>query len=145
VIFLPDDLWVVADTFLGIGSHELRVQWQGGLFPWKAVPGGMELRTPEGGFQSRLFDGGGVPLPVTVVEGEDSPPRGWISRYYGEKLPAPSLAVRRREALPCTWVSVLSGGGAEVRVSEGLWTVEAACGKIRVAVGPEGLGTAAPA
>jgi hypothetical protein len=40
-------------------------------------------------------------------------------------VPVPSLAVERSGPLPTTFVSLLSGGGAAVKVSDGEWSVGA--------------------
>lgn len=40
--------------------------------------------------------------------GQNSPPRGWLSRYYGEKMPVPSLNVGGSVQLPFSLVTILS-------------------------------------
>src|SRR4051794_23943800 len=85
----------------------------------------MTLHTPEGPFTVTVLDEAGAPLPATVVSGQESPPRGWLSRYYAERTPVPSLAVERSGPAPMTMVSVLAGGTPRVRVEGGRWSVEA--------------------
>jgi len=130
VIFVKDDLWIVVDRIEGDGVHDLRLHWLGGEFPWTAVEHGMNLSTPAGPFSLRVFDAAGAPLAATVAAGATDPPRGWLSRYYGEKVAVPSLAVQRQTALPATFVSVLSGAPYAASVANERWTVEQHNGRI---------------
>jgi asparagine synthase (glutamine-hydrolysing) len=109
VLFMKDDLWIVADTILGTGSHAARLHWLGGPYPFSASPehGSMRLDTPLGPFGVTVFDMDGSPVPVTVVAGQDDPPRGWLSRYYGEKAPVPSMAADVSGSCPITLLSIL--------------------------------------
>jgi asparagine synthase (glutamine-hydrolysing) len=123
VLFLKDDLWVVADRIHGSGEHAMRLQWLGGDFPWIDTGNGMELTTPVGRFSVALFDADGHPKPSSVTAGLDDPPRGWASRYYGEKIAVPSLAVEERTTLPFAIVSILSGAPYSVSVAGLCWTI----------------------
>ncbi len=139
VFFLPDDLWVVADSLSGEGEHLVRLQWLGAPYPHASQEGGLRLETPEGPFVVRSYTVDGRSLKASIVSGGEDPPRGWISRYYGEKLPAPSLAFEFRARVPVTVISVLSGGEARVEVVAGGWTVEHPCGKIRFSCTSAGI------
>ena len=125
VLMVEADCWVVVDTLLGNGDHDARLHWLAGDFAFETSNMGLTLRTPAGPFTLATFDEKGHPLEVEVFRGQDDPPRGWLSRYYGEKVPVPSLVVRRRSALPMVFVTVLSGGGATVAVQGDRWSVEA--------------------
>jgi len=124
VIFVKDDLWIVVDRVEGSGVHDVRLHWLGGDFPWHAVGNGMDLSTPAGPFSVRVLDAQGAAVAATVAAGADNPPRGWLSRYYGEKIAVPSLAVAQRDALPATFVSVLSGVPYSASVAKERWTIE---------------------
>jgi hypothetical protein len=127
VLFLKDDLWIVVDHITGEGSHALRLHWLGGDFPnaYEASAGRLTLNTGAGDFFIQILDTRGRPVPGDVVAGRVHPPRGWLSRYYGEKTPVPSLAVETEGALPATFVSVLSGGTqAGVRVVGEDWAID---------------------
>ena len=50
-------------------------------------------------------------------------PRGWLSRYYGEKVPVPSFAATRSGPLPITFVTLLAGGVPTAFVSGDAWSV----------------------
>jgi asparagine synthase (glutamine-hydrolysing) len=132
VLFVKDDLWVVVDRVAGEGEHRVRLQWLGGDYPHRHdAPGGvLTLETPEGPFCVAVVDPSGAPAEGDVVRGGQEPPRGWLSRYYGEKIPVPSLVVERSGALPITLVSVLSAGPAEVVAAGGRLSVS--CGALRV-------------
>lgn len=126
VLFLKDDLWVVVDHIVGDGSHAMRLHWLCGDFPYSydAGAGRLALHTTVGNFFVQVLDARGHSIPGDVVAGQEHPPRGWLSRYYGEKTAVPSLAVEVERLLPATFVSVLSGGSApEVRVSGERWSI----------------------
>jgi hypothetical protein len=70
----------------------------------------LSLETPSGRFVVRAYDEQGTPLAADVVRGQESPPRGWLSRYYARKVPVPSFAVERGGPVPLTFISVLGLG-----------------------------------
>jgi asparagine synthase (glutamine-hydrolysing) len=127
VLFVKDDLWVVVDTILGNGTHAIGLNWQGGDFPYEPGEGGSQLilATPSGKFSVTVLDESGNPLSGDVVAGQEAPPRGWLSRYYGEKVAAPSFAIEHMGQLPFIFVSILGAGKPEVKVTEGHWSVTA--------------------
>jgi asparagine synthase (glutamine-hydrolysing) len=112
VLMLKDDLWIVADTIQGRGLHRARLHWLCGDFPHRARPAEqmLSLETPSGRFVVRAYDEQGTPLAADVVRGQESPPRGWLSRYYARKVPVPSFAVERGGPVPLTFISVLGLG-----------------------------------
>jgi len=111
VLFLKDDLWVVVDHIAGSGQHAMRLHWLAGDFPhtYDGDISRLTLQTDAGPFFIQALDERGAPLPATVVAGQEHPPRGWLSCYYGEKIAVPSFAVHVAQVLPATFVSVLSG------------------------------------
>jgi hypothetical protein len=126
VLFLKDDLWVVVDHIVGDGSHAIRLHWLCGDFPYSndAGAGRLMLNTAVGDFCVQVLDAGGHGIPGDVVAGREDPPRGWLSRYYGEKTAVPSLAVETERPLPATFVSVLCGGRTpDIRVSGDRWSI----------------------
>jgi len=124
VLFVKDDLWVVVDRILGSGTHGARLHWLCGDFPYDETAGGLILDTTEGEFSIRVLDDAGQPLAGDVVSGQEKPPRGWLSRYYGEKQPVPSLAVKQRGTLPLTFVSILGARTPQVGTSDGVWQID---------------------
>ena len=126
VLQVKDDCWVVVDTLLGNGQHEARLHWLAGDFPVESPGAGrLTLRTPAGPFTIATFDENGLPLEGDVVRGQDDPPRGWLARYYGEKVPVPSLVVGRRGRLPMVFVTVLTGDASTVVLERDRWRIEA--------------------
>jgi asparagine synthase (glutamine-hydrolysing) len=126
VLYLKDDLWVVVDRMEGSGAHRVRLHWLGGDFPHGPRPDGqtaLELETPDGPFRVGVFNAAGHPIPGEIVTGQNHPPRGWLSRYYGEKVPVPSLSVELSERLPLTLVSILGPHIPSVSVSASSWSV----------------------
>ncbi|MBN2191930.1 MAG: heparinase II/III-family protein [Polyangiaceae bacterium] len=104
------ELWGVVDDLTGTGRHRLRVHWQLGAFPAEHDGSRATLHTPQGDFSVGCYTTEGTPLPSTLVHGDEALPRGWLSRYYGEKVPAPSFAVELELELPARLVTVLGAG-----------------------------------
>jgi heparinase II/III-like protein len=124
ILFVKDDLWIVLDRIEGSGRHSARLHWLGGDFEWiTSAENGMELRTPEGVFTVAVYDAQGNPLVCDVVAGDESTPRGWLSRYYGEKVAVPSLAATVAAQAPLTFVSVLAGTSCDVHVGGTEWQI----------------------
>ena len=126
VLFAKDDLWIVVDRLTGTGTHTARLHWLAGEFPhsYAAETGRLEMNTPAGAFVVQVFDDRGQPVAGDVAAGKSDPPRGWLSRYYGEKTRVPSLAIETTQPLPTTFVSVLGGGHPRVAVDGDRWSVE---------------------
>jgi hypothetical protein len=70
----------------------------------------LSLETPSGLFVVRAYDEEAAPLPPDVARGQESPPRGWLSRTYARKVEVPSYAVERDGPVPLTFISVLGAG-----------------------------------
>ncbi|MBK8696573.1 MAG: heparinase II/III family protein [Deltaproteobacteria bacterium] len=123
--FFDDGTMVVIDRITGEGEHSARLHWLGGPYPYTADPAhvAMTLHTSKGDYGVAVFDRTGAPLAGTVVRGQSDPPRGWVSRYYGEREDVPSLAVEQRAKCPLEFVTVLGEGPLEVSVEGGRWTV----------------------
>ncbi len=125
VLRVSDSAWVVIDRVSGDGTHHARLQWLGGTFPFTTDEASKSVRveTPAGAFAVRVFDGLGEALDIDVVAGRESPPRGWLSRHYGEKVAVPSMVVRRSFDGAITLVSVLAGDACTVDVDAGVWAL----------------------
>jgi asparagine synthase (glutamine-hydrolysing) len=126
VLFVKDDLWVVVDTVTGSGWHSARLHWLAGDYPYQFDPLNSELslETPLGDFGVAVLDGSGKPFQnCDVVKGDDVTPRGWTSRYYGEKAPVPSLVATTSGSPPLVFVSVLCPGRPAISVDETSWSI----------------------
>jgi hypothetical protein len=89
-----------------------------------AVDNRLTLETDAGSFFVQVLDAHGLPTPGNVVAGQERPPRGWLSRYYGEKVAVPSFAVAVEQDVPATFVSVLSGGRTpDLSVDGAKWSI----------------------
>lgn len=132
VLFLKDDLWVVADHLLGTSVHAARLHWLCGPFAPAPTAEGVCLKTPAGPFSISMFDMAGRPLNCEVATGLDTPsgPRGWHSRYYGSKEPVPSLCAECQVKLPTSFVSVLAAGTPVIAVERNRWNISGTSGSI---------------
>ena len=137
VLHVKDDLWVVVDRVGGEGRHQARLHWLCGAYPhrYERAAGRLALETPAGPFTVTVLDPAGHPAPGEVVAGQEQPPRGWLSRYYGEKVPVASLAVVVAAEAPLTLVTVLAGGTPEVTVAGDRWHVAVAGRGVRFRIG----------
>jgi hypothetical protein len=136
---LKDDMWIVVDRIDGRGDHRMRLQWLCGDFPFVSDEpnGGISLETSKGPFTVHVFDERGHAVPATTVAGADTPPRGWLSRHYGDKTAVASLVVERHVSAPATFVSILSGIDYEIAAAAGRWHILAACTVTTFMIGEE--------
>jgi hypothetical protein len=124
VLHAKDDLWVIVDHILGKGSHSARLHWLAGPYPhrYESAAGQLSLDMPAGVFCVKVMDASGKPLEGDVASGAVGP-RGWLSRYYGEKEPVPSMAVEQVGEMPLVFVSILGAGPVDARVEGDRWRV----------------------
>lgn len=123
VLFCKDDVWVVVDTIYASGEHTSRLHWAAGPFSYREEQGSVALETSQGDFYLTVLNGHGQPCELDVVAGQVDPPRGWLSRYYAEKIPAPSIAALQHGRGTMTFVSVLAPQIPEVRVERDGWLI----------------------
>jgi hypothetical protein len=127
VLLLKDRECIVAvDTIGGAGEHNVKLQWLAGAAEYAFDPESslLRLNTPVGPFFVKVVDGCALPANADVACGRQSPPRGWLSRYYGEKAAVPSLHAGGRLPLPATLVTVLSPAEPLVSLRDGAWMVD---------------------
>lgn len=125
VLYAKDETWVVIDRISGSGQHRSRLHWLGGPYPYRynTDAGELTLDTAAGPFSVRVLDGEGHVRPGDVAAGQEGPPRGWLSRYYGEKMSVPSLFVTSTDEVPQTFVTILSAGPPDIHVKKEGWSV----------------------
>jgi asparagine synthase (glutamine-hydrolysing) len=141
VLYIKDDVWIVLDAVMGFGSHRIRLHWLAGDYPFQAgnEDSSLHLYTPDGLFSVSTFDDSANLLSGNVVVGGETPPRGWLSRSYAEKVPVPSLAVEREGKLPLLSLSVLCAGVPEVQASDANWRVVAGEATVEFTVSDTGI------
>ena len=125
VLRVGDDLWIIADALLGEGEHDARLHWLCGEFPVSLREGGAALDTPAGALSLAVFDGAGAAQSLDLAVGQEDPPRGWLSRYFAERVPVGSLALQRRARLPWIAVTAVGAGMPTARVNGEAWTINA--------------------
>lgn len=128
VLAIKDGLWVVVDHVAGYGVHDLRLHWLLGDVPLEVDEraGRVTLAPPDGPVVLQVVDEAARPLGLDVVRGRMDPPRGWQSRFYGERLPTPSVAVRGTRALPATSLTLIGEGSLRFGREGEHWWVESA-------------------
>lgn len=124
VLRAHDDLWIIADTLFGEGVHDARLHWLCGEFDGASDEGAVSLLTPEGALYLTVLDERGAEQPLDVAAGEEDPPRGWLSRYFGERVPVRSVVCASTQtALPWTRVTVVGTSKPTARVNAGAWSI----------------------
>ena len=107
VIFVKPGYWILIDDLAGAAHHQVDLTFQFGALdvtlghhPWARAqtPGGRVLWISP--FPS-------APVHPSLKSGELSPPRGWISREYGQRQAAPMLIYSFAVALPWRIVTLL--------------------------------------
>jgi len=94
----PDERVVVRDELRGPAGARCHVslQWLLGDFPFRQEHEGLSsvvLDTPGGAWRLEVRSAAGNLLPASIVTGQLTPPRGWLARHYGTRIPTPSLLV----------------------------------------------------
>lgn len=140
-----DGTGVIVDTVLGEERHRVRLHWLFGDFPYEfeAAAGGVTLSTPRGLFSLAVVGDGVGPVEFTVASGEDKPPRGWSSRYFGEKVAVPSLAAVSEAGLPARFVSAFGPGNVKVKRQGSTLEIRSSSGTFELRLGDDGLLTPA--
>lgn len=125
VLMYPTGFTVVHDQIQGKGQFAATLQWLGGPYTWSCDPTRGELTLASRvAFHLRVLDRQARALSVDVVAGRESPPRGWLSRYYASKVPVPSLECAL-EGLDTIEFVTLLGPSANSIVADGeRWMVE---------------------
>jgi len=133
VLFWKHGVWVVRDSILGTGNHSARVHWLGGDYPGQAKGLGVfALSTPAGEFCIVTKREDGSPLEGNLIKGGTHPPRGWLSRHYGEKVSVPSIEVTQSSSVPLRIFSFIGPGPLEVSKVNDSWMVKSAQGEFQV-------------
>jgi len=140
VLFVKPDLWVICDDVVGSRSNTIRLQWQAAPLPseWTTAECRLTLQTAHGCISLQVLDPSAVPRIGDVQSGHNSPPRGWVSRRYGTKTPAPSLAVSFTSELPARTVTVIGSGTPIASAERTSWTIQTEKADVEFTLSPEG-------
>ena len=127
ILLTKGGLCVVVDHVFGSSPEprDVRVHWQGGPLPWEfdTVENRLSLLTDAGPYFVSVHVADGEAIDVDAVAGQEAPPRGWVSRAYAEKAPAPSLVASWRGTLPFTCVTVMAARTYRVKSAGADWSV----------------------
>ena len=91
--FVKPHYWVVADFLRpeDDAEHEYEMLWHFGDGEAKVEGGAVRLVGERAGIYVAPQIG---EAQVEIIEGQEEPPQGWISYWYGEKQPAPTAVYR---------------------------------------------------
>ncbi len=99
--------WEVTDDLSGNGRHRVTLRWNLPELPYtfEREEGRLTIELPSGRAQIEMEGPPGMTLDV--VRGSDKPGKtsGWMSPYYGELIPRPTLEARVVCLLPVTFVT----------------------------------------
>ena len=107
VVFVKPSYWIVVDDLAGATRHQVDLTFQ--FAPIEVTLGPhawARARTPRGRvlwvspFPS-------APIHASITSGEVAPIRGWISRDYGQRQPAPMLVYSSSVSLPWRILTLL--------------------------------------
>ncbi len=122
VLQLGDECWVIVDyvTASDDAAHAMRLHWLLGEFAYQLnVEGAVQMDTPRGAFVLGVYDINARPIALNVAKGvtpdknNNTSARGWLSRYYADKVPVASVVVERRAKVPMTMITVCGGAPVE--------------------------------
>jgi hypothetical protein len=133
VLFVKDDLWIVADRLESPGGRGVRLRWLPGAFPYTHRTGRarLVLHTGAGPFSIAVLDESGRTCPGDLVGGAAPSAPAGLPGIESARTLAPSLAVEQDGPMPVTLVSVICGGLPKVQVEGREWRVRSDRGEVR--------------
>jgi asparagine synthase (glutamine-hydrolysing) len=101
--------WEVTDEVQGAGSHQLTLRWNLPDVPYTFEREAARLRldAPCGPVVIEIAGPEGLALDIRRGKDEQGGTSGWMSLYYGEMLPRPTLEARTQCTLPATIVTYI--------------------------------------
>ncbi|HOF18943.1 MAG TPA: hypothetical protein PK082_08530, partial [Phycisphaerae bacterium] len=112
------------------------LRWRLGGEEWVQVADGLRGRVDREDFRVLLL---GPPAATKLVVGQENPPEGWESRYYGEKEASPLLLIRAEGVSAAAWFVSVFGPAEQVERFAGIRRFDAGNpgGKLVLARCPE--------
>jgi hypothetical protein len=107
VIFVKPAYWILVDDLTGTGRHEIDLTFQFGPLNVQLGPHPWARAETASGRALWISPFPSAPVRPTLKCGDLSPIRGWISRDYGRREPAPMLIYSSTVALPWRIVTLL--------------------------------------
>lgn len=118
VVYAASGYWIVVDFLTGSGLHELSATFQLGEGMSRGGSGDGVFTDGEG---RSIRIGSWLPegVRLEIVEGQKTPPAGWVSPGFGLMRPAPALVARGTTTLPAAlaFAVVPLGAGEPPEVS----------------------------
>ncbi|MFH1130915.1 MAG: alginate lyase family protein [Pseudomonadota bacterium] len=119
IVALKGDFWVVIDDVLGKNTNQTILRWHMLDSPYSLRENSVALETPRGKIWLSIFSKPACSQELRIVRGQNEPgeTQGFVSPYYGELLPSPTLECVWRCQLPQRILTVI-GPEEKVRVNE---------------------------
>ncbi len=121
VICLAVNLWVVVDDLLGNGDHKATLRWHLADWPWALDDevGRVTATTEYGDVSLAVSSGSASKTPLNLVSGRDHDGdiQGFVSPYYNEKLPAPTLEATFEFHDKIRLVTAIQLGGSPIELT----------------------------
>jgi hypothetical protein len=123
---------VVCDDVTGQGVHKARLHWLAAplRYTWEPADCRLLLETGAGPLAVQVVDGKGRPGHGEIVTGRESPPRGWVSRRYGERQPVASFSVEERRAVPIRFLTIIGPDRPRAERIDSEWNITTAAGRL---------------
>ena len=147
LFWVVGEYWVVCDVLTGIGSHRGESFFHFASIAAALDDDGLTCRVGDAGHSLTVIPAPELSLRACLTRGQLDPPRGWLSRGYGHREPAPVLVYSQSGPLPLSFaVALVPARGklaptvrltrSPVHVDRALQP-EPASGAVKVALGPE--------
>ncbi|NLX15211.1 MAG: hypothetical protein GXY44_16405 [Phycisphaerales bacterium] len=111
LIRLGNEAWLIVDDVLGNGEEEVELFWQLADVDYILQGNRVTLNTPVGILATTVWATGSG-WEQRIFRGIDTDKRraGWVSHYYGQRDPAPTLLLKNRISLPVRLVTLVNLG-----------------------------------
>lgn len=106
VMFVDESYWLLVDDLLGAANHQIELYFQFAPVPVSDRGGGWVCaRGQHSALMMKTFTD--VETHCQLHCGERNPPRGWVSRAYGQRQQAPGISLTCSAKLPLRLVTLL--------------------------------------
>jgi len=138
VLFGKRGYWLVVDHLEGEGRHRIDATFQLARGFSREPGSGLVFASDDGlAVEFRTWLPGG--MTAEIIEGADSPPRGWVSDGFGQKDPAPAVVAGGVVELPVTLLTAVIPFDGKNAIDVECLTGEWSGGAVFEIAFPEGL------